>query len=940
MNENSKPLKSIIFITSYAGNFNGRDYNQKGNVYGSELACINVAKRLVDEYDVTVFVNDEVDLIEDGVKYVNWKMYDKVCIAKYPDICIVSRYINFFLYNINYAKKTYIWSHDMYIQPYFQGSALPNGGTPLLKNLLPTINGIVCVGEQQKQTFYKNFPPDKLKVIPNGIDLFKNRPTFNDVLKNKVPNSFVFCSSPTLKHLKNLLKVFPQITEVINEGAKKRNEPGAQLSIYYTEIDDECKELAKLQPNVIWYGKVSHAQMIDILLKTDYWVYPTGFFETCCTVTYETGYCGCLQITSNVGALKENVKGIIIDYPVDSKQFENELINIFKYFNTDDGRKFKLDLLKRQYDWSIEQTWDNRSTVWHNLFNSPSSEGGDQYITHGSYKNYLLVDQFYCGDVKLKYNFEIIDSSKVNKIVLPYEKRKFKNQMQMCNVDNLILLPFKEQLENFLKNELHTEYIGLFTYNCLYINIINHSVMTHIIKKMKKSKYKCYIYEHTNGIGNSYYYYILHHSIIKDAIYNLNFSFLDKKHILLNENKSTNMNVIEAINSFTNTILKYRPIIPNFKVGCAIMMKNEESSIIYSLESAYKYVDCFIFYDTGSTDNTIKVCQDFCTLYDVPMYLKQGTFVDFEISRNVLLNFADDKADYLLLLDSADELRGGELMWNYLYENEIKCLGNFKAFYLTQFWSMNDNENGLKFRNTRLIKTKSGWIYEFPVHEYITGPYLYQQYLQDTLDIVIYQDRTKDAGKSQERWKRDKLVLLKYLRKHPNDDKTSRAVFYLAQTYRCLNIYDSAYINFMRRIEMGGGLRDEMEQSYLELYNMKNMYPEKVNREKAMQLLEELWNKFKRGEAPYFLAKEYFEDNNFEKAYEWCKRVCDLPYPHHVKLWVDGKIYLHGRYQLMAAVCHNIQKYKEGYEYLKLALQNEPENSNNIKLLEYYKSKI
>ena len=41
------------------------------------------------------------------------------------------------------------------------------------------------------------------------------------------------------------------------------------------------------------------------------------------------------------------------------------------------------------------------------------------------------------------------------------------------------------------------------------------------------------------------------------------------------------------------------------------MCKNEEHCICDTLESVYKFIDYWIVCDTGSTDNTCKVVEDF-----------------------------------------------------------------------------------------------------------------------------------------------------------------------------------------------------------------------------------------------------------------------------------------------------------------------------------------
>ena len=94
------------------------------------------------------------------------------------------------------------------------------------------------------------------------------------------------------------------------------------------------------------------------------------------------------------------------------------------------------------------------------------------------------------------------------------------------------------------------------------------------------------------------------------------------------------------------------------KIGVLMMVKNEKLRISVTLESIKNFADCLIIYDTGSSDNTIEICENFSKQNNIPLYLKQGEFVNFEVSRNISHDFADtvEFIDYLLLLDTNDEL--------------------------------------------------------------------------------------------------------------------------------------------------------------------------------------------------------------------------------------------------------------------------------------------
>ena len=94
-------------------------------------------------------------------------------------------------------------------------------------------------------------------------------------------------------------------------------------------------------------------------------------------------------------------------------------------------------------------------------------------------------------------------------------------------------------------------------------------------------------------------------------------------------------------------------------IGVLMMVKNEEESIKVSLESTKNYFDTIIILDTGSSDNTINVIQEFCKKNNQKLYLKETSFKSFPESRNDALEFAETvkEIEYLLLMDAGDEFQ-------------------------------------------------------------------------------------------------------------------------------------------------------------------------------------------------------------------------------------------------------------------------------------------
>ena len=110
----------LCFYMGYTPSFNGLNYGTR-NVYGSEITTIKLAESLIDIYDVYIFIlslPENEEIIYNGVNYLNGH---KLHNFKNIDIMIVVRYINYFIYFKNIAKKTFIWLHDVTVQPAYDG---------------------------------------------------------------------------------------------------------------------------------------------------------------------------------------------------------------------------------------------------------------------------------------------------------------------------------------------------------------------------------------------------------------------------------------------------------------------------------------------------------------------------------------------------------------------------------------------------------------------------------------------------------------------------------------------------------------------------------------------------------------------------------------------------------------------------------------------------
>ena len=180
--KNNKPL--LAFYMGYSESFNGKNYNSK-NVFGSEINTIKLAESLTHLYNIIIFVNiNETDeIVYNNISYLQ---LNKLNTIKYLDILVVVRYINFFIYYKNQAKKLFIWICDSIINPYYNGLRLHDNATNLLYNLRHNINGYICLSDWHSYNLQMQIKEDisKLHIIYNPIDLSYYKPNI-PIIKNR-----------------------------------------------------------------------------------------------------------------------------------------------------------------------------------------------------------------------------------------------------------------------------------------------------------------------------------------------------------------------------------------------------------------------------------------------------------------------------------------------------------------------------------------------------------------------------------------------------------------------------------------------------------------------------------------------------------------------------------------------------------------------------------
>ena len=305
-----------------------------------------------------------------------------------------------------------------------------------------------------------------------------------------------------------------------------------------------------------------------------------------------------------------------------------------------------------------------------------------------------------------------------------------------------------------------------------------------------------------------------------------------------------------------------------------MIVKNESKIIRRLLESVASIIDAYCICDTGSTDNTVELIEDFFTSKGIPGKIPREPFRDFAHNRSFALKQCESMpVDYILLLDA----------------DMIFQLGtgvspeDFKRGLTHDAYHMFQGTDTFYYKNARLVRNRIGASYWGVTHEYLKTPDGTKYGLIDKPRAFI--NDVGDGGSKADKFERDIRLLLKGLEDNPNND---RYTFYLANSYRDHGDHDLAIDYYKKRIEIGGW-QEEVWHSY---YSIGKCYKAKGDMLNAVHWLMEAYQYFpKRIENLYEIISYYRQIGKNQIAYMFyimaMKQVLLNPNPDYLFLQRD-----------------------------------------------------
>lgn len=289
-----------------------------------------------------------------------------------------------------------------------------------------------------------------------------------------------------------------------------------------------------------------------------------------------------------------------------------------------------------------------------------------------------------------------------------------------------------------------------------------------------------------------------------------------------------------------------------------LMVRNESKIIRRCLEAVESVVDAFCVHDTGSTDNTIELANEFIKTRNG--CVTGSEWKDFGHNRTLSFKSARDYVQYGLKWDLATTY-GLLLDADMVFEP-----GTLKQQPLGELgYTILQSNGDLEYPNCRLIRMDHPWKCTGVTHEYWDGPAF-------PLDkSICWINDKNDGGCKSDKFERDARLLEAGLAEKPDD---VRYMFYLAQTYHCLGRHEDAIRMYEKRYAAGSWV----EEQWYSLYMIGQTYltlGKPIEFERYMLKAYEL--RPGRAESLYKLAKYFREKGQHYKAYQYVMMGKDIP---------------------------------------------------------------
>jgi hypothetical protein len=373
-------------------------------------------------------------------------------------------------------------------------------------------------------------------------------------------------------------------------------------------------------------------------------------------------------------------------------------------------------------------------------------------------------------------------------------------------------------------------------------------------------------------------------------------------------------NILEQFKKHFITFIKLDELLYDNLINLLIMVKNAGDNFKNILEANIPFVDKITILDTGSTDNTINIINNVFKTHNINGILYQRPWKNFKDSRNELLELAGETCVFNIMLDDTYILNGDIRNFLTIARSDDEA-DSYSIFIKDDFMTYSSN---------RITKSSKKLKYIYKIHEIIENNKNFEipeKYGYITDDNNLYMtDRTKQRKYD------DLRILFEELENEPNNP---RHLYYIAETYLCMNEYKLAYEFYEKRILVSGYTEEKQDCLYkmavIAYFNFKWEW------DKCLTLFLNCFNyDTTRSEALYIIGYYYVTVNNQNKSYEYLLKAFEVSKKYSFSsMNCKYKINAYDIPKLLLPLCLTFLNYKTGLECATIC-NNFPKKESNI----------
>lgn len=335
------------------------------------------------------------------------------------------------------------------------------------------------------------------------------------------------------------------------------------------------------------------------------------------------------------------------------------------------------------------------------------------------------------------------------------------------------------------------------------------------------------------------------------------------------------------------------------KLALNFIFKNEEHVIERMLDSNLHLADLVVCVDTGSTDHTVQLIENWAKKNKIQVFIFYKAFDCFDSCRNFALHKLREVIRSLGW--SSKETYG-----YWLDCDEVATHKNFKKeelshdAYLSKVYL-----NGDVFSRLTFLKLETPFFWYGPVHEYLKCEKAFTSEISENFKIHVYNDGNSWQSNLTEKYLSHANILETHLQKEDVKDRP-RWLFYLAQSYYSAALYAHDQEERMDKLNNALQIYKERMAYTNEGYSEEVFYSQYIIAHishllnKNPDIVLEEYKKAssidpQRAEPLYKIISHHFDNENFDLAYQYSKKSlklyhCKNPFPSKL-LFIESELY-------------------------------------------------